>query len=63
MDSIKTGVEPQNTGDIDPQKDFLVFYEHLLDDIASGFTLFYYNGTTHGTVTPTGYNWSSYLDQ
>jgi hypothetical protein len=48
------GSGTQNTGDIDPQKDFLVFYEHLLDDIASGFTLFYYHGTTHGTVTPTG---------
>jgi hypothetical protein len=50
----QNGSGTQNTGDIDPQKDFLVFYEHLLDDIASGFTLFYYNGTTHGTVTPTG---------
>ena len=50
----QNGSGTQNTGDIDPQKDFLVFYEHLLDDIASGFTLFYYNGTTHGTVTTTG---------
>jgi hypothetical protein len=28
----------------------MVFYEHLLDEIASGFTLFYYHGTTHGLV-------------
>ena len=50
----QNGSGTQNTGDIDPQKDVMVFYEHLLDDIASGFTLFYYHGTTHGTVTPTG---------
>ena len=39
-------------GDIDPQKDYLVAYEHILDDIASGFTLFYYKGTYHQTATP-----------
>jgi len=43
--------------DINPQKDYLVAYEHILDDIASGFTVFYYKGTRHGTVdipaTPT----------
>jgi hypothetical protein len=50
----QNGSGTQNTGDIDPQKDYMVYYEHLLDDIASGFTLFYYHGTTHGTVTPTG---------
>ena len=50
----QNGSGTQNTGDIDPQKDYMVYYEHLLDEIASGFTLFYYNGTTHGTVTPTG---------
>ncbi len=38
-------------GDIDSDKDYLVAYDHILDDIASGFTVFYYNGTTHGTVT------------
>ena len=42
-----------NVGDIDPQKDYLGAYEYLLDDLASGFTLFYYHGTTHGTVLPT----------
>ena len=47
----QNGSGTANPGDIDPQKDYLVFYEHLLDDIASGFTLFYYNGTNHGTVT------------
>ncbi len=36
--------------DIDKQKDVLVAYEHILDEIASGFTLLYYNGTTHQTV-------------
>lgn len=40
-----------STGDIDPDKDYLVAYEHLLDDIASGFTVFYYHGTTHKTKT------------
>lgn len=38
------------TGDIDPQKDYLVAYEHILDDIASGFTIFYYNGSLRGTI-------------
>lgn len=40
-----------DSGDIDPDKDYLVAYDHILDDIASGFTVFYYHGTTHGTVT------------
>lgn len=38
-------------GDIDPMKDYLVAYEHILDDIASGFTLFYYNGSLRGTIS------------
>ena len=50
----QTGSGTANTGDIDPEKDYMVYYEHLLDDIASGITLFYYHGTTHGTVTPVG---------
>lgn len=50
----QTGSGTANVGDIDPQKDVMVFYEHLLDEIASGFTLFYYNGTTHGVVNPAG---------
>jgi hypothetical protein len=50
----ETGSGTRRVGDIDPQKDFLVGYDHILDDIASGFTLFYYNGTTHATVTTTG---------
>ena len=40
-----------DSGDIDSDKDYLVAYDHILDDIASGFTVFYYHGTTHGTVT------------
>lgn len=47
-----TGSGTRRVGDIDPQKDFLVAYEHILDEVASGFTIFYYNGTTHGTVSP-----------
>ncbi len=50
----QTGSGTANIGDIDPQKDIMVFYEHLLDDIASGFTVFYYNGSTHGIATPAG---------
>ncbi len=49
----QNGSGTASTGDIDTPKDYLVFYEHLLDDLASGFTLFYYNGTTHGTASPT----------
>ncbi len=47
----ETGSGTRSTGDIDPDKDYLVAYEHLLDDIASGFTVFYYHGTTHKTKT------------
>ncbi len=47
----QTGSGTANLGDIDPQKDYLVAYEHILDEIASGFTLFYYHGTNHGTAT------------
>ena len=45
-----------NKGDIDSQKDYLVAYEHILDDIASGFTLFYYRGTYHQTATSSAIN-------
>jgi hypothetical protein len=48
----QTGSGTANLGDIDPQKDYLVAYERILDEIASGFTLFYYQGTNHGRVTP-----------
>jgi hypothetical protein len=50
----ETGSGTRRIGDIDPQKDFLIGYDHILDEIASGFTLFYLNGTTHGTLTTTG---------
>lgn len=50
----QTGSGQANIGDIDSQKDYMVLYEHLLDALASGFTLFYDHGTTHGTVTPAG---------
>lgn len=50
----QNGSGTANVGDIDPQKDYLGAYEYLLDDLASGLTLFYYHGTTHGTVLPTG---------
>ena len=50
----ETGSGTRRIGDIDPKKDFLIGYDHILDEIASGFTLFYLNGTTHGTVTTTG---------
>ncbi len=47
----KDGSGTATKGDIDPQKDYLVAYEHILDDIASGFTLFYYKGTYHGVAS------------
>ena len=50
----QSGSGTARAGDIDPQKDVLIGYDHILDQIASGFTLFYLNGTTHGTVTTTG---------
>jgi hypothetical protein len=50
----ETGSGTRRIGDIDARKDFLIGYDHILDEIASGFTLFYLNGTTHGTVSTTG---------
>jgi hypothetical protein len=52
LGQVLNGVDENGSGteknfDIDPEKDYLVAYEHLLDDIASGFTVFYYHGTTH----------------
>jgi hypothetical protein len=47
----ESGSGTANKGDRDPQKDYLVAYEHILDDIASGFTVFYYKGTYHQTAT------------
>lgn len=46
------GSGTKSPGDIDPEKDYLIAYDHILDDIASGFTLFYYNGTTHAVASP-----------
>ena len=46
----ETGSGTNNTGDIDSDKDYMVAFDYLLDDIASGFTVFYYHGTTHGVV-------------
>ena len=49
-----TGSGTASKVDIDAGKDFLVAYEHILDDLWSGLTLFFYDGNTHGTVTPLG---------
>jgi hypothetical protein len=34
-------------GEIDPQKDYALVFEQILDDRASGFTLLYYSGIYH----------------
>jgi hypothetical protein len=47
-----TGSGTKSSGDIDPQKDYLVAYEHILYEVASGLTVFYYHGATHGAVSP-----------
>lgn len=47
----QNGSGTATVGDIDPDKDYLIAYEHLLDDIASGFTAFLYKGTYHQTAT------------
>lgn len=52
LGQVLNGLDETGSGtakriDIDPDKDYLVAYERLLDDIASGFTLFYYKGTLH----------------
>lgn len=52
---VLNGVESSGFGtsrrvDIDADKDYVVAYEHILDNIASAFTVFYYKGVTHGTV-------------
>jgi hypothetical protein len=56
LGQVLNGVNTSGSGtgtktDIDPDKDYLVAYEHILDDIASGFTVFYYKGTYHQTAT------------
>lgn len=56
----QNGSGTSSVGDFDRRKDFLVAYEHILDEIASGFTLLYYNGTAYGAnAAGTGLN----LDQ
>ncbi|MFO0700580.1 MAG: hypothetical protein U0236_15260 [Nitrospira sp.] len=50
----ETGSGTRRIGDIGAWKDFLIGYDHILDEIASGFTLFYLNGTTAGTVNTVG---------
>lgn len=53
---VLNGVDQNGSGtgstvDIDPQKDYMVVYEHILDDLWSGLSLFYYHGTTHGIAS------------
>ncbi len=56
----QNGSGTSTIGDFDRRKDFLVAYEHILDEIASGFTLLYYNGTAYAAnAAGTGLN----LDQ
>ncbi|MCX5723598.1 MAG: hypothetical protein NTX84_03565 [Nitrospirae bacterium] len=43
----KNGSGTANAVDIDPQKDYIVSYQHILDEIASGLMVFYNKGTTH----------------
>lgn len=43
VDEAGSGTE----GEIDAQKDYMVAFEQILDDRASGFTLLYYSGTYH----------------
>jgi hypothetical protein len=50
----QNGSGTSTVGDFDRRKDFLVAYEHILDEIASGFTLLYYNGTAYASNTPNG---------
>lgn len=38
-------------GDIDSDKDYMVAFDYLLDEIASGVTAVFYHGTTHGQGT------------
>lgn len=40
--------------DIDADKDYFVAYEHILDDIASGLTAFYYKGAYPNASSPAG---------
>lgn len=47
----QNGSGTSTIGDFDRRKDFLVAYEHILDEIASGFTLLYYNGTAYPANT------------
>ncbi len=50
----QNGSGTNTVGDFDRRKDFLVAYEHILDEIASGFTLLYYNGTAYPANTTPG---------
>lgn len=43
VDEAGSGTE----GEIDAQKDYMLAFEQILDDRASGFTLLYYTGTYH----------------
>ncbi|MBI3994850.1 MAG: hypothetical protein HY349_02610 [Nitrospirae bacterium] len=47
---VTNGVNDAGAGgesDIDAQKDYMLAFEQILDDRASGFTLLYYSGTYH----------------
>jgi hypothetical protein len=55
---VLNGVNTAGSGtatktDIDADKDYLVAYEHILDDIASGVTAFYYKGSYPNAATST----------
>ncbi len=55
---VLNGVNQNGSGtasktDVDADKDFQVAYEHILDDVASGVTAFYYKGSYPGVASDT----------
>lgn len=56
IDSTGSGTEGEN----DQDKDLLVAFEQMIDDLASGFTLYGYRGVWHDGVAPDAFRYYRY---
>jgi len=60
LNGLGIGENSGTEGEQDRQLDFLVAYEQILDDLASGFTLYGYRGVWHNGTVSNKYSFSRY---
>ena len=60
LNGLEIGGESGTKGTQDKGKDFLIAYEQILDDLASGFTLYGYRGAWHDGMVSEEYSFYRY---